>query len=75
MPTIAPPIHIRFIFPRVSRCPSCDHDKHRRQVSRPGTAPARAEYRNCAECGTRYRVVPIGKEVDDGGAWSRIIPT
>lgn len=60
---------IRHIFPKRSECPTCKCRRWNRRGSK-----GSMRYRQCQHCRRIYRVAPIGREVDDGSAWSRILP-
>lgn len=69
-------VNLRFIFPLRTACPACG-DKRTAGGKHGGCSRSRnglMEYRRCRACGFRYRVVPIAQEVDDGGAWSKVVP-
>ena len=68
--TATAPIVIRNIFPARSECPACKRYGHVNVSGGPAGAPF--YYRKCTACGTPYKVLPIAREIDDGGAWSRV---
>ncbi len=70
MPTATDPTTIRNIFPSRSECPVCKRYGHT-SVSG-GLAGVPVYYRRCINCGNPYKVAPIAREIDDGGAWSRV---
>ena len=64
-------IVLRRIFPSKTECPTC-----RSTDWKPGGSSRSGSllYRCCTACSRRYRVPAIAEEIDDGGAWSRIVP-
>jgi len=70
MPTATEPAVIRNIFPSRSECPACKRYGHTAVSG--GHAGVPVYHRRCDHCGNTYKVAPIAREVDDGGAWSRV---
>lgn len=64
------PVVLRNIFPARSQCPECRKYGHANISG--GHSGVPVHHRRCNHCGCTYKVAPIAREVDDGGAWSRV---